>query len=326
MRGRARGAGGAKLEVVDIDAVLPRALVPGDRVALVAPGGPVHAGLLARGCAVLRSWGLEPVALPHARAVRGFLAGGDDERAADLHAAWAEPTVAAIWCIRGGHGCLRLLDRLDWSLAAANPKALIGFSDVTALHLALHRRTGQVSFAGPNVQWDPARLGGPGGPAAESARRALMDPSPLGTLPARGEALIGGTASGVLLGGNLSLVAATLGSPDALRTEGALLLLEDVGERPYRVDRLLWQLRRAGLLERAAGLVLGGFTSCAPPPGSPTTVDDVVAEHARLAGIPALTGLPLGHGVGQLTVPLGVAAVLDADAGTLSFPEPATRR
>jgi len=306
--------------------VLPRALVPGDRVALAAPGGPVDTGLLARGCAVLRSWGLEPVELPAARAVRGFLAGGDDERAADLHAAWADPTVAAIWCIRGGHGCLQLLDRLDWSLAAANPKVLVGFSDVTALHLALQGRTGQVSFAGPNLQWDPVRLGASGGPAAESARRALMDPRPLGTLPARGRALVGGTASGVLLGGNLSVVAATLGSRDAPRAQGALVLLEDVGERPYRIDRLLWQLRRAGILDRAAGLVLGGFTGCAPPPGSSTTVEEVLAEHARLAGIPTVTGLPLGHGRGQLTVPLGVTAVLDADAGTLTLPEPATRR
>jgi len=314
------------LRAVETVAPLPRALVAGDRVALAAPGGPVHAELLARGCAVLRAWGLEPVELPHVRTVSGFLAGADDERAADLHAAWADPSVAAIWCARGGHGCLRLLDRLDWSLVAANPKVFVGFSDVTALHLALHRRTGQVSFAGPNLQWDPARLGGPGDAAAASARRALMDPEPLGTLPARGRPLVGGTASGVLLGGNLSLLAATLGSPDAPRTEGALLLLEDVGERPYRIDRLLWQLQRAGVLERAAGLVLGGFTMCVPPPGAPTSVDDVLAEHARLAGIPAVTGLPLGHAVGQLTVPLGVTAVLDAEAGTLTFPQPATRR
>lgn len=294
-------------------------LRPGDRVALVAPAGPVHPPLVERGVAVLRSLGLEPVELPHARAATGYLAGGDEDRLADLTQAWSDPAYRGVWALRGGYGSQRLVERLDWDLVAANRKAFVGYSDITALHLALHARTGQVSYHGPNVEWDPVRLGER---AVAGLRRALLDPAPLGTLPVRGLTLVGGRAEGRLVGGNLTLVATTLGTPDARALDGAILLLEDVGERPYAVDRSLTQLERAGVLAAARGLVLGEFTRCVEdrPARCSPTVEQVLREHALRAGLPTVAGLPLGHGRDQLTVPHGAPAVLDADAGTLSFP------
>ena len=176
---------------------LPRALRAGDRVALVAPAGPVWsegiAAAVDRGARLLRGLGLEPVEMPHVRSTWGFCAGTDDERLTDLHAAWADAGVAGIWCVRGGYGCTRIADRLALDLVAANPKVLVGYSDVTALHLAVGGRTGQVTFHGPCAQWDEARLGGPGDAAARSLAAAVMRPEPVGTLPARGRTLVPGT-------------------------------------------------------------------------------------------------------------------------------------
>lgn len=297
---------------------LPHALAPGDRVALVAPAGPVHPGLVERGVGVLRSFGLEPVELAHTREATGFLAGPDEHRLADLRTAWCDPAFAGVFCLRGGYGSQRLVEALDWS--ALPPKVFVGYSDVTALHLALYHRARLVTFHGPNVEWDAHRLGAP---AAAALRRAVMDPAPLGELAVRGVPLAaGGKARGPLVGGNLALVATTLGTADAAALDGALLLLEDVGERPYAIDRSLTQLARAGVLDRAAGLVLGEFSRCVEdrPGRSSPTVEEVLREHAHRAGIPAVAGLPLGHGRDQLTVPHGATAVLDADAGTLTFP------
>ncbi len=301
---------------------LARSLRPGDRVALVAPAGPVRPALVERGVGVLRSFGLEPVEMPHTREAVGFLAGPDAHRLADLETAWCDPAFAGVFCLRGGYGSQRVVERLDWS--AVQAKVFVGYSDVTALHLALLRRAGLVSFHGPNVEWDDRRLGDA---AAAALQRAVMDPAPLGVLPARGVALVAGRARGPLVGGNLALVATTLGTADAAVLDGALLLLEDVGERPYAVDRSLTQLRRAGVLDRAAGLVLGEFARCVEdrPGRSSPTVEEVLREHAHDAGIPTLAGMPLGHGRDQLTVPHGGPAILDADAGTLEFPEPALR-
>lgn len=303
---------------------LPRALRAGDRVALVAPAGPVHSHRVEQGVGVLRSLGLEPVEMAHTRCEEGFLAGPDADRLADLTQAWADPELAGVFCLRGGYGSQRLIDALDWESVAGHPKVFVGYSDITALHLAIAARTGQVSFHGPNVEWDPARLGER---SAQALRRAVMDPRPLGDLPVRGECVVPGRAAGRLIGGNLSLMTATLGTPDAAVFDGALLLLEDVGERPYAVDRALTHLARAGALGRAAGLVLGEFTRCVEdrPGRMSPTVDEVLRDHAVRSGLPTLAGLPLGHGRDQLTVPHGADAVLDAGAGTLSFPAPALR-
>lgn len=293
-------------------------------MAVVAPASPVRfPERLEAGTALLASWGLRPRLLPHVFDRHGFLAGHDDDRLADLHAAWADPQVRALWCARGGYGSSRLLDRLDDDLLRGEPKVLVGFSDVTALHLGLARR-GLVSFHGPTGEWNPARTGEH---AAASLRRALTDPRPLGPLPTGPlTTLVPGRARGSLIGGNLSLVAAAVGTVDQPDTRGRLLLLEDVGERPYRIDRMLRQLLRAGLLAPAAGLVFGEFARCEEtrPERASFTLHEVLAAFAAEVGLPAVAGVPLGHGPGQLTVPLGVEAELDADRGTLVFIEAAT--
>lgn len=304
----------------------PAPLRPGDQVAIVAPASPVRfPDRLSAGLDLLTSWGLEPVRMPSLSATHGFLAGTDESRLADLHAAWVDPDIRGIVCARGGYGCQRLADALDMEAVRADPKVFVGFSDATALHLALGRRAGLVTFHGPTAEWNPDRTGET---AAASLRRALTDPTPLGALsgPAL-RSLHAGQASGPLVGGNLSMVSASVGTPDEPDTTGALLLLEDVGERPYRVDRMLRHLRRAGLVDRAAGLVFGEFVDCEetrPGRGS-HSLEAVLTEFAAEVAAPAVAGLPIGHGRGQLTVPLGVATELDGTTATVTLVEPATQ-
>lgn len=298
------------------DRLRPAPLRPGDRVAVVAPASPVRfPDRLTAGVELLSSWGLEPVRMPSLSAAHGFLAGTDEVRLADLNAAWRDPAIRGVVCARGGYGCQRLTDDLDLDAVRADPKVFVGFSDATALHLALGR-AGLVTFHGPTAEWNAARTGGA---AAASLRRALTDPAPVGALSGPGvRTLRAGRASGPLVGGNLSMVSASVGTPDEPDTTGALLLLEDVGERPYRVDRMLRQLRRAGLADRAAGLVFGEFVDCEEtrPRRASHSLEAVLAEFAAEVGLPAVAGLPVGHGPGQLTVPLGATTELDATTAT----------
>lgn len=288
----------------------------------MSPASPVRfPERLRAGTALLEDWGFAVRVMPHVHDESGFVAGSDDERLADLQAAWADPAVRAIWCARGGYGCSRLTDRLDAAALRADPKALVGFSDVTALHLRLGR-VGLISLHGPTGEWDTARTGVA---SAASLHRALTATGGLGVLPTGPvRTLVQGRGEGPLVGGNLSLLSASVGTADQPDTAGRLLLLEDVGERPYRVDRMLRHLLRAGLVTPAAGLVFGDFVRCTEPQRPSATVDEVLAAFAGEVGLPAIAGLPLGHGRGQLTVPLGVAAELDATRGTLALTEPAT--
>ncbi|GLW73890.1 putative carboxypeptidase [Kitasatospora phosalacinea] len=298
----------------------PPALRPGDAVAVVAPAGPVEPEQLAHGVEVLESWGLRVSVAPHVTASHlGHLAGRDADRAADLQAAWTDPGIAAVLCARGGYGCQRTADLLDWrALAAAAPKPLVGFSDVTELHRLFAARLGVATLHGPMVA--TAAFAEPG--SAAHLHRVLFAPGTVRELPLYGAALATGRAQGVLAGGNASLLASSLGGPDPVVPDGCLLLLEEVGEEPYRLDRILTQLRRAGVFGAVAGIVLGDFTDCGPPAA--------VAEllHDRLAGlgVPVAAGLPAGHGRVQLTVPLGVRAELNAAPGpgasTLLLAEP----
>jgi muramoyltetrapeptide carboxypeptidase len=315
-------------------ALRPLALQPGDRVAVVAPGSPVDPVRVRAGVDQLASWGFEPVVFPHVLDRTGFLAGSDDDRLADLTGAWADPTVRGIVCARGGYGCQRIVDRLDYAAVRRDPKVFVGFSDVTALHLALGGRAGIVTFHGPMAAWDVTRTGAR---SAESLRRAISDPAPLVIRPdpqAAVETLVAGAAVGPLVGGNLSLLSASVGTADQPDLDGCLLLLEEVAEAPYRVDRMLRHLVRAGLLDGVVGVIVAECVGCDPSPADPTAADpgsdgpgaalrDVLAELFAGRGLPAVMGLPLGHGPEQLTVPLGVPARLDADDGTIEFLEPA---
>lgn len=305
----------------------PPRLRAGDRVALLAPSGPIAAERVQSGAAWLRSLGLDVVLGRHVLDRDGqglpFLAGTDADRAGDLQRAWTDPAVRAVFAARGGDGAPRLLDLLDWSaLADAGPKVLAGSSDISVLHQAFARRLGLATLYAPM----------PGtrvlaGPDADDTTRAhlaatLLQPHAAACLegPAT-RALVPGRAEGVTVGGCLSLVAACVGTPDQVTAAGGIALLEDLGEAPYRVERLLTQLRRSGWFDGVAGVVCGDWVDC----GDPDEVHAVLADRLGDLAVPVLLGLPFGHGRPQLTVPLGVPAELDADAGTLTMQVPALR-
>ncbi|MEP7054269.1 MAG: LD-carboxypeptidase [Actinomycetota bacterium] len=305
----------------------PPALRPGDRVAVVAPGGPLQRQPLEPGIELLASWGLEPVLGASVRTRHGFLAGNDDERLADLQRAFDDESIRGVFCARGGYGTARIVDRLELSGLHRAPKVIVGYSDVTALHLLLRNELRLVTFHGPVL----ARSWETGGWSAERLRRAVMSTGPLGVLDhppgyPRVETLVPGTVTGPLVGGNLTLLASSLGTPTAVDASGAILLLEEVHEAPYAVDHLLTQLRRAGVLQAAAGVVVGECVRCDAGPDDPPSppVRDVFAEMFVSLGLPSVYGVAFGHGAAQLTVPLGVQATLDAAAGTLEVRDGAT--
>jgi muramoyltetrapeptide carboxypeptidase len=304
--------------------VRPPRLAPGARVAVVAPSGPVPEERLQAGLDILRGWDLDPVVAPHVLARHGkldYLAGADEERAADLQSAWCDPSVAAVLCARGGYGAQRMVDLLDWAaMRAAGPKVFAGFSDVTVLHQAFATRLGLVTLYGPAAAGvdflKNAR-------AQEHLRATLFEPEAVRTLtavPPGGTALVPGCARGITLGGCLSLLASDLGTPHAHPgARGGLLLVEDVGESPYRLDRYLTQLLRAGWLDGVAGIVLGSWAACGPRAG----LRAVFADRLGGLGVPVVEEFGFGHGEGALTMPLGVRAELDAGAGALTLDEPA---
>jgi muramoyltetrapeptide carboxypeptidase len=297
----------------------PRRLVPGDTVAVVAPSGHVDPDRLARGCAVLKSWGLSVVTGAHALDRAGHLAGLDEDRADDLQRAWCDTSVAAILCARGGSGAARLLDLLDWEeLREAGPKVFIGYSDATALHEALATHLGLVTLFGPMPA--SATFGGdrPDTESLDHLRRTLF--APQDALELGGDdatCVTAGRASGVTVGGTLSVLSGSLGTPESRPATGGIAVIEDVAEPTYRLDALLTHLLRARWFDGVRGIVLGTWVDCGED------AQEVVCSRLLSLDVPVLAGLPFGHGVPQLTVPLGVPAELDADAGTLTLAVPA---
>jgi muramoyltetrapeptide carboxypeptidase len=298
-------------------AEFPPAVPKGARIAVVAPGSPVPAQALRAGLAKISSWGYRPEPSRHARARLGDLAGGDRERAADLTAALEDPGIGAVWCARGGWGAARLLEHLDLPRLAASGRPLIGFSDVTALLLALWPHGG-VGWHAPLV----ADLARPERFVEADLRWMLARPGERRQFrPGRRRRFVAGRARGPLVGGCLSVLAALTGTRHQPDLQGALLFLEEIGEAPYRIDRMLWQLWEGGVMQGVRGLAFGQFTGCRHPRGRPTRkLSEVLREHAERLGRPALGGLPFGHGRKARAVPFGVEAELDADAGELRIP------
>jgi len=301
--------------------VRPPRLAPGARVAVVASSGPVPEERLQAGLDVLRGWDLDPVVMPHVldrHETLGYLAGSDADRAADLQRAWCDPSVAAVLCARGGYGAQRMADLVDWdAMAAAGPKVFVGFSDVTHLHQAFATRLGLVTLYGPVAAGidfiKNART-------QEHLKATLFAPETVRTIATAGTALVPGRARGVTLGGYLGGLAADLGTPFAHRgARGALLMIEDVTEAPYRIDRLATQLLRSGWLDGVAGIGLGSWEGCGPY----EEVRAVLADRLGGLGVPVVEEMGFGHCEGALTVPLGVPAELDADTATLTLEEPA---
>ena len=303
--------------------IRPPVLRAGGCIGIVAPAAPPDPAGIDSGVAALRARGFECRIAPHVFAHHGLCAGADADRAADLAAMLDDPGIDAVVCARGGYGSMRLLPLWDVGSLRDRPKALVGFSDITALHAACARSC-LVSLHGAMI--GDLALEGPGAINLDALLRALCDPSPLGIPPwplgSAPQVLCPGVARGRIVGGNLSLLAATLGTPWELDTEGRLLLLEDTREPAYRLDRYLVQLEQAGKLRAAAGFLIGELAQCRPSPGGVEPLA-VFAEHLLPLGKACLAGLPLGHGALRWTVPLGVEAELDTAAGGLCVLESA---
>jgi muramoyltetrapeptide carboxypeptidase len=286
----------------------PRALQPGDRVAIVAPASPFPPEELDAGCAELRRLGFDPVYTDAVFARDGYLAGPPEQRARDLLDAWTDPATAAVIAARGGYGSVQLLPLLNVAAFAEAPKAFIGYSDNTSLMTWLMQACGIVTFHGPMIDRRLAR--GEAGYDRATFTRSLCRAEPLGEIaPPQLEALAPGEALGELVGGTLTQLVASLGTPFAFDPPaGCVLFLDEVAERPYRLDRMLTQLRLSGLLVRAAAIVFNELPQCEEPGGTPTARDTVRRVLAGFPG-PILFGLPSGHTDGPtLTLPFGVMA------------------
>ena len=300
--------------------VKPARLAPGDRVAVVAPAGPLDRESLDAGLRILAkrydiAW--DAGLLSRTR----YLAGEDGRRERELASALADPRIRGIVAARGGYGSMRLLSRVWPSVngrpsSAGPPKMLVGFSDITALHAAL-QSTGRVSVHGPVV----TQLGVQP-PGIVERFFAILEDSAAAPGPVAGTPIMGGVAEGLLLGGNLSLVTRLLGTPWLPDLTGAVLLLEDVGEKPYRIDRMWTHLRLAGIFDQVVGLALGDFTDCEDQDGE-FTLREVLSSLVAETGLPCVGDLPIGHGAVNVPVPLGTWVRLDGGTGTLSFLEPA---
>ncbi len=296
---------------------LPPPAGPGDRVGVAALSGPVDPERLARGMAALEGLGFVPVPADNLASRHGFLAGDDAERLAAFHRLAADPSLAAILFARGGHGLLRVLPGIDWDLLARRPRAYMGFSDLTPFLLAVVARLGLVAFHGPMVAADLAR--GLSAVEAESFLGALA-----GRYPAAqplGRPLRPGAAAGPLLGGCLSLLAATQGTPFAPDLAGSLLFWEDVGEPPYRIDRMLTHLRLSGSLSKIAGMIVGHISAGGEGEGTPVDWPSLVGEALSGYPWPLAWGQESGHVAPNRTLPLGLGARLTPDAAQLVLGE-----
>lgn len=303
--------------------IKPARLRPGDRVALVAPASPFDRQAFEQGAAELQTLGLEPVFDDSVFARDGYLAGTSAVRAAALTRAWQADDVAGVIAVRGGFGSVHLLPHLDAAAFRRTPKILLGYSDITTLHVWLTQQVGVVAFQGPMIEGRFAR--GDEGYAREPFLRTVMSPNPAGLLAGDLAAFVTGEATGPVFGGTIAQLVASLGTPYAFDPpDGCVLFLEDVTERPYRLDRMITQLRLAGLLARASAIVLGTFPQCDEPGGVPTARDTLRGLFSGFRG-PVVYGLPVGHVDGPaLTLPLGVRAhVVAGDAGSISIEEPA---
>lgn len=308
--------------------VKPKRLKTGDTIAVIAPASGLTPESFDKALENLGSLGLKPKVGKSARGLKGFLSADDQARLDDLHWAFSDKEAAGIWCVRGGYGAGRLLPAIDYNLIRKNPKILIGYSDITALHLAISQNTGLVTFHGPVATSELSDY------TKTHVTNALMTPSAPYKIELseynktqasnlfKTETITAGKARGRLIGGNLSLLAALAGTPYALREmKGKILYIEDVGEQPYRIDRMLTQLRQSFDMRSLAGIALGVFEDCNPRTKDTQTLSDVLKDRLGDLSIPVVYGLSFGHIRDQFTIPVGVEAELDATNATLTLLE-----
>lgn len=293
---------------------VPAALRPGDTIALVAPAGPVATPLLDAAIPVLESWDIRLRVYDSVRSRHPdfrYLAGTDTQRAQDFQDAWLDPDVAAVFAARGGYGCSRMLDLVDWdALRETPPKLFVGSSDTTALHEAISVHLGlSTVFASMPASTHFDEI------AAANLYAAVFAPGDHRVLRGPADPLVPGRARGTLIGGNLSLLTASIGASEHRPATDAIAVLEDVGEEVYRLDRLLTQLLRTGWFDRARGILLGSWADC----GEPDEIRTLMRDRLAPLGVPIAWEFGFGHIAGSLVLPLGVDATMDADAGTLTL-------
>ena len=310
----------------DGHALKPPVLKTNETVGLIAPASPLDEASVRGAVRYLRQAGYGVKLSYGYRQAQGYLAGSDESRAAELNAMFRDPQVKAIVCLRGGYGSPRILDRIDYALLEKNPKVLVGYSDITALLNAIHAKTAMVVFHGPMAKelsegltpftsryfW-----------SAFQPRSALFDDWGHG-LPeskSRLTTVVPGQAEGVLVGGNLSVVTCTLGTPYEIKTQGAILFLEEVSEKPYRIDRMLNHLRLSGKLAQVRGVLLCRFTNCEPAAENDSGLETIFKDYFGELGVPVLAGFPAGHVPDQVTLPVGIRVRLDATARKLTLLE-----
>lgn len=312
--------------------IRPKALKAGDTVGLITPATYVpDPDRLAKAKRTLDYFGLRMKMGKNAGRRLTDYTSSIDERLDDLHAMFRDPSVSAVFAIRGGYGSPHLLDRIDYDLIGRNPKIFLGYSDITAMHMAINKHSRLVTFHGPMPLATFTTY------TQQYFRSALFETTPIGkvTNPPESNTLRpahplrtirAGTATGTLTGGNLTLISATLGTPYEIETRGRILFLEDIDEEPYSIDRMLTHLRLAGKFDGVAGVIFGECVNCKPRDYQPSTVYDyslgeVLDNILSRLKVPVLAGLTIGHTDDQLTLPLGIAATLDADRGTLEIKE-----
>lgn len=303
--------------------IKPPKLRPGDRVGLIAPASFATEQKMDAAISNLQKMGLIVEEGKYLRRKNGFVAGTDGERVEDIHTMFRRDDISGIWCVRGGYGTTRILDMLDYDLIRSHPKAFIGYSDITALHQAFYTQAGMVSFHGPVAGSEFTEY------SLASMRKALFeegyayDIRPVAH-PGEGEesfaVLTSGVASGVIVGGNLTLLSALCGTKYLPDFSNKIVFIEDIGEASYRIDRMLVQLIQAAGLNQAAGIVFGNFTNCGPSEGSSDqSVAEIIRDHFSTLGIPIVTGYSIGHINHQATIAVGMKAELDADKGSIQF-------
>ncbi len=312
--------------------IKPPRLREGDLVGLIAPGGHTSDTSIAKAVKNIEALGFRVKQGAHLREVHGNYAGSVQNRRDDLHAMFADPEVKAIWAIRGGSGCISILASIDYALIRANPKVLLGYSDITALHLAIHRHAGLVTFHGPVASSTPSSY------STEHMLAVLMDPQRSYTIPMAMEnarraqdephyairTVHEGKATGPLMGGNLSMVSALAGTPYAADFRNSILFIEEVNEAPYRIDRWMTQLDLSVGIAKAAGVMIGICDNCGGHDEDITlTLDQTLDIHLQPLKTPAVSGYSFGHIRNQFTIPMGIRATLDTERQTVTLLEPA---
>jgi len=304
------------METLNKSPIKPRRLKPGDTIGIVAPAGAFDRELFMQGLNTLNSMGYHTRVPDEIYGKTGYLAGSDVQRAQLVNQLFNNPDVQAIICARGGFGCLRMLPLVDFDIIRTHPKIFVGYSDVTALLTAITTRNGLVTFHGPMV----TTLAKAPELTRNSLTAAIASAAALEMKTTDGVVIQAGKAKGPVIGGNLTTVCHLLGTPFEAEFKNHIVLLEDCGEAPYRIDRMLSQMKLAGCFEGIAGLILGDFEDC----GALDGIYQIFQEHFQDTHIPILAGFDVGHGQQNMTIPFGLAATLDTDKQLLSFAQPAT--